>query len=337
MSARSRGFFVLSRGWRECPVLQDHRPMTRAEAWAWIIERTAFTETAFRTPAGKIVPVARGQLSTSYDQLASAWRWTKSEAEKFLHKLAAHDMLRIGKAGGQSLLTIVNYDRHQVRAESDRFGTESGRDRDPARDGQLLENAEEIGDAGTPLGTESGRLRDPKEVSTKKEVKDSVLSRGCERAESPEAAERGRVERDRRQLGTLPPGLQIIPLPCPEAILIDQAYSQISAERCKALRPPSVTGQHEAKKWIKDGAASGLDAATVARLAVDVIHRICDQRALANEEPPNGLAYYRPAIKNEIAEFLRPGKKIQPAAGPRASSATSRPKTAAELLAERWA
>jgi hypothetical protein len=96
--------------------------MTRREAWLWLIAHAAHTSTDEHQ---------RGDLQTTYAQLAERWRWTKSRAHHFVEELVSEGMLEAFVfARGRSssvVLRIVEYDRYQSGRMPDEYRTNAGR------------------------------------------------------------------------------------------------------------------------------------------------------------------------------------------------------------------
>ena len=98
------GYIRVHRSIWSHPVLQDDAPMTRAEAWIWMLGRAYFAE-------GR--GLVRGQLEASHAQLARSWRWGNRHAvRRFLNALVADAMITCEG----SVITVLNYDRYQADA-----------------------------------------------------------------------------------------------------------------------------------------------------------------------------------------------------------------------------
>jgi hypothetical protein len=127
----SEGFFLVHRGWRECPLFQGE--FSRGDAWIWLIEHAAWKPAKARIK-GSFVDLERGELSFSQRFLAEKWGWSKSRVDRFIADLRAEGMIetrsKIGansdhKAGhGQSIIKLCNYEKYQARAIAERGNDE---------------------------------------------------------------------------------------------------------------------------------------------------------------------------------------------------------------------
>lgn len=112
------GYYRMARGWQDHPVL-NREPMCRRAAWAWLIEEAAWEPTSIRV-AGKVIDLARGELSCAQRVMADAWGWTLGKCQRFLAELVREEMISIGHAAGREssriIVTICNYERYQARA-----------------------------------------------------------------------------------------------------------------------------------------------------------------------------------------------------------------------------
>lgn len=142
-------WFKVARGWRSNPLFGDD-PLSKGEAWLWLIEHARHAATKFDA-AGTIITVDRGQLATSLRRLAEAWKWSKSSVDRFLSRLKTGTgdgpMIETDIGTGQIVITICNYEKYQGgRAKS---GTASGTP------------------VGTASGTDVGQQRDTNKEGNK--------------------------------------------------------------------------------------------------------------------------------------------------------------------------
>lgn len=152
------GWFKVARGWRNHPLFGDD-PLSKGEAWLWLIENACHTPRKFDA-LGTIITVERGQLATSVRRLAEAWKWSKSSVDRFLARLKTGTgdgpMIGTEVGTGQMVITICNYEKYQGGRKS--AGTPAGTE------------------GGTPSGTLLGQERD-----TNKEGNNSLPNgRGAE-------------------------------------------------------------------------------------------------------------------------------------------------------------
>lgn len=113
MSGTQGGYYLMARGWMDHPVLATKEPFSRREAWAWIIESAAYSDT--RTDVlGQIVAVQRGQISQGFRAIAKAWGWEVARVQRFISRLKAEGMIDTATDTGRLMITVCNYDRYQA-------------------------------------------------------------------------------------------------------------------------------------------------------------------------------------------------------------------------------
>lgn len=93
------GWIKLNRKALEHPLFAGHPE--RLGAWAWLLLRAAWRPTR-QDVAGQIITVERGQIVTSYRQLASAWGWSVKAVRTFIAKLEAEGGLKKEITAGSS-------------------------------------------------------------------------------------------------------------------------------------------------------------------------------------------------------------------------------------------
>lgn len=129
------GFIALHREAFDHPVLRDG---DRFRAWFWMVSNACWKQSRVEV-GGAIITLERGQLCYSIRYLAEAWRWPKSNVDRFLKRLEAESMLTLtrsksGTASGtaQIIVTICNYDKYQDvgNQTGTASGTEVGQQRD---------------------------------------------------------------------------------------------------------------------------------------------------------------------------------------------------------------
>ncbi len=154
----SNGFFLMHRGWRDNPIFRGE--FSRADAWVWLIENACWKPTRFDI-RGKTVTLDRGQLCTSRDALAQAWKWSPSAVERFLTRLETEQMIGRQTGQGRSIITIANYRKYQDR--SDQTGQPTGQPTGQKSDSHRT--AKEQGNKGTRLEIEANASIAQNEVS----------------------------------------------------------------------------------------------------------------------------------------------------------------------------
>jgi hypothetical protein len=109
------GYYLMSRGWLDNPALGGKRePYCKRAAWAWLIEEAQWQDRR-ASIAGKTVILRRGQLSHSTRFMAKAWSWSEAAVRRFIERLKTDAMIDASTDAGQTIITLCNYDRYQLR------------------------------------------------------------------------------------------------------------------------------------------------------------------------------------------------------------------------------
>lgn len=120
------GTFNVCRGLFGHPVFAAE-PFTEREAWIWLIGTAAYRAHERRIGRAR-VKLERGQLAHAMRFLAQNWRWSESKVRRFLHRLAAENMVTLKSDELATLITICNYDTYQADVDkSDELATNSRR------------------------------------------------------------------------------------------------------------------------------------------------------------------------------------------------------------------
>jgi hypothetical protein len=168
-----RGVFAVDRGIWDHPVLASRDPLSKREAWLWLISEAAWKPRRRRIGSVSI-DIARGELANSVRFLAEAWGWPKSNVARFLEALKTETMIGTRTDQGLTVITICNYDDYQrvslpdrdesgtasgtqVGQERDTCGTAAGQQRDKLEDNKTIEaiSVAKATGAPAPLYTDS--------------------------------------------------------------------------------------------------------------------------------------------------------------------------------------
>ena len=139
---RRPGYIAIARTIFEHPLFKDNSPLSRLEAWQWLISQAAWKPVGKRRKHG-VVHLERGQLAFTVRELAASWRWPKSNVARFLEKLATQEMIsadriacgtkngpgsEIKSSYPMKVLTICNYDEFQLQSnrKNSRAGQNAG-------------------------------------------------------------------------------------------------------------------------------------------------------------------------------------------------------------------
>jgi hypothetical protein len=115
--SKSKGFIAWERGILDHPVVGAKKPYSKYEAWSWLVFAAVWKPMRVgvinRHGAHTVVNLERGQLTFSQRFLAEAWGWSDFRVRTFLKLLETHAQIIAQKRGGQTLITICNYQRYQ--------------------------------------------------------------------------------------------------------------------------------------------------------------------------------------------------------------------------------
>jgi hypothetical protein len=124
----NRGRFMVTRAVFDHHALRGD-PFDRRSAWLWLIAEAAWDDRVVHVEH-RAIHLLRGQLAHSLRFIADAWEWEHKRVNRFLERLEAENMIRRSTERGVTVVTIVNYDEHQMAERAgqprDRDGTESG-------------------------------------------------------------------------------------------------------------------------------------------------------------------------------------------------------------------
>ena len=110
------GNFRVSRSIFDHPMFDDE-PMTRREAWLWLISSAAWQPLRIQVRNGRateLINLERGQLSHSRSFMKNKWKWTsEKKVRTFLNRLERERMIDLQTGQLQTVITICNYDLFQ--------------------------------------------------------------------------------------------------------------------------------------------------------------------------------------------------------------------------------
>jgi hypothetical protein len=137
MDDQLKNFIPLNREIFEDPLWAEKRSLTKFEAWLYLIKEARFDYTPKKQlMAGKLVTWGRGQVAASIRFLGSQWLWDKAKVHRFLKFLVSDGkiILDINKESGQTVITLVNYEKYNAKPLLDQHFGESPKKRDNNRD-----------------------------------------------------------------------------------------------------------------------------------------------------------------------------------------------------------
>ena len=111
-----RGFIALARGILDHPIVGARKPLTRHDAWEWLLFETAWKSRKYAGTCSIVVDLERGQLAHSTRYMSKAWGWPETTVRRFLSRLKTGAMIGAATGAGITVITICNYDAYQQRA-----------------------------------------------------------------------------------------------------------------------------------------------------------------------------------------------------------------------------
>jgi hypothetical protein len=98
------------------PFWKEKRTFSKLEAWLDLIVSARFEESeATELIDGKMISWKRGQFPASLRYLAERWQWSKTKVNNFIRLLENEQMIERLSAGGQTVLSLKNYEEYNGR------------------------------------------------------------------------------------------------------------------------------------------------------------------------------------------------------------------------------
>ncbi|MCK1616591.1 hypothetical protein IVA96_08000 [Bradyrhizobium sp. 159] len=111
-----RGVFAVDRGVFDHPKFSHDEPLSRLEAWLWLLSRAAWRPIKHRI-SGRVIELRRGQLTASTRYMAEQWRWKEPRVRRFLYLLKTDPNndaeIDTQTDAGITVITIRKYDQYQ--------------------------------------------------------------------------------------------------------------------------------------------------------------------------------------------------------------------------------
>lgn len=155
------GVFAVDRGVFDHPVFQSREPLSKREAWLWLLAEASWKERVKAVP-GASIRLRRGQLSHSIRFMASAWRWDKAKVGRFLERLRTETMIETAAETGQTVVTICKYDDYQRVSLPTKTGAEAASQTEPRQERDKLEDIQTIQEGSMSEATASPSPPKPK-------------------------------------------------------------------------------------------------------------------------------------------------------------------------------
>jgi hypothetical protein len=114
---RASGNINVARSIFEHPMFADGKPLSRREAWIWLIANAAWRPMDVQVRSGRsqqIIKLERGQLTYARSFLKEAWNWSCDKVVRtFLQRLQREHMVDLLTGQPQTVISICNYDVFQ--------------------------------------------------------------------------------------------------------------------------------------------------------------------------------------------------------------------------------
>lgn len=119
--------YCMKRGWMEHDVFSSVKKYPEQMAWCWLVENAAWKQTKHRI-GQHVVNLERGQLCYTMRDLADKWGWSKDSVNRFLNTLETETMIARKIAHKKTVITICNYDNHQLKPNHHETNVRQSRD-----------------------------------------------------------------------------------------------------------------------------------------------------------------------------------------------------------------
>lgn len=162
MADKSKGFIKLYRS------LQDHwvwnaESFSKGQAWVDLL-LSVNHETKKIMINGRLIVIKAGQMWTSYDKLATRWRWSKDKVARFAKTLQLDGMIYADATPNGTLLTLVNYSDFVGQRDTDKATNKAtDKDTDKATDKDDRK--------ATDKATDKAQTRNERNIKNDKEIK----------------------------------------------------------------------------------------------------------------------------------------------------------------------
>jgi len=111
-------FFKINRDLFQSDIWIDDEPYDRRSAWIYLIGMANYKQTR-RFYKGSLQTTERGQLQTSVEKLAKAWKWSRGKVRRYLKALEQAEMVHTHGTPNGTTITIEKYAVYQDRRPTD--------------------------------------------------------------------------------------------------------------------------------------------------------------------------------------------------------------------------
>lgn len=134
------GWVVISRSILTNYLWTSEKPFDDRSAWIDLILLANHEDGVIQTRKGELIKVPRGSHFTSIRKLAERWHWSRSAVERFLETLTETQMVTQTGTRSGTLLSLVNYDNFQGRADTGQATTQATTQATPERRTTMYNN-----------------------------------------------------------------------------------------------------------------------------------------------------------------------------------------------------
>jgi len=106
------GYISLHRSVMKNFLWSDKEPLSKFEAWVYILMKTNWCDGEFELETKTII-VKRGSFVTSIDKLCHAFRWGNTKTRNYLKKLESKSMIVLKTTNKYTLVEVVKYNTFQ--------------------------------------------------------------------------------------------------------------------------------------------------------------------------------------------------------------------------------
>ena len=108
-----QGYIKLHRKFFENTLWKEPREYSKAEAWLDLIQSARF-ESSQVILNGRVIEVQMSEVAASRRYLEKRWGWGSTKVNNFLDFLRKNQMITTKQTGGQTIITLCNYERYNV-------------------------------------------------------------------------------------------------------------------------------------------------------------------------------------------------------------------------------
>lgn len=109
----TNAYLPLKRRYFKHWIWTDPEAFCKRAAWLDLMQMARFDPAPGKQVInGQLVVYQRGQIPASQRYLAQRWKWSKTKVSNFINRLKEEGMIEAQDAGGTTIITLLNYDKH---------------------------------------------------------------------------------------------------------------------------------------------------------------------------------------------------------------------------------